>query len=85
MNSLPARGKELTIVVPADAFESFMADASWSAYTILSDGQTGVSTVATVATDTPVYNLHGQRVGSISTLRELPAGLYIVNGRKVMK
>ena len=32
--------------------------------------------------DQPVYNLHGQKVGS--TRSELYKGVYIVNGRKVI-
>ena len=33
----------------------------------------------------PVYNLQGIRVGTVSTFGSLPAGLYIISGRKVLK
>ena len=32
-----------------------------------------------------VYNLQGQRVASIQQLDKLPRGIYIINGKKVMK
>lgn len=47
---------------------------------------TGIETVQTetAATQEGVYNLQGVRVRTDNTLQGLPAGIYIVNGRKVI-
>lgn len=49
----------------------------------LNDGTTGIQTVDTTTATTGVYNLQGVRVGS--SLSTLPAGVYIVNGKKILK
>jgi hypothetical protein len=38
----------------------------------------------TIDTSKGIYNLHGMRL-SATSLDELPSGLYIVNGKKVVK
>jgi endoglucanase len=35
--------------------------------------------------NTAVFNLAGQMVGKVSDLQSLPCGIYIVNGRKILK
>lgn len=42
-----------------------------------------ISTDSTLADDT-VYTLSGQKLGSRATLRQLPAGVYVIGGRKVV-
>lgn len=49
----------------------------------LNDGTTGIQYVDTTTATTGVYNLQGVRVGS--SLSTLPAGVYIVNGKKIIK
>lgn len=50
----------------------------------LNDGtSTGITSATTTTGTTGVYNLQGVRMGT--TLSTLPAGVYIVNGKKVIK
>ena len=42
-----------------------------------------IITDSTLADDT-VYTLSGQKLGSRATLRQLPAGVYVIGGRKVV-
>lgn len=50
--------------------------------TVPADVETGVNAISVNATNAPVYNLNGVKVGN--DLQALPAGLYIVNGKKVV-
>ena len=51
------------------------------------DGETPTAITLPVAADKPqpVYDLTGRRVGTSDHLRQLPAGLYIINGRKFLR
>lgn len=89
MGSLPTLGKNLTIIVPAAAYDAFIADSNWKAYNIVSDSQSGISSIeaesATVSG--AVYDLSGRRVATVANadeLRLLPAGIYIVAGKKIL-
>lgn len=82
--------KDLTVIVPAAAYESFVASAAWNVYTITSAGSSGiVDIVAAEAVDTvrPVYDLTGRRVATLAPGEDassLPAGLYIIAGKKIL-
>lgn len=89
MGSLPTLGKSLTIIVPAAAYDAFTADSNWKAYNIVSDSQSGIGSIeaesATVSG--AVYDLSGRRVATVANadeLRILPAGIYIVAGKKIL-
>lgn len=89
MGSLPTLGKSLTIIVPAAAYDAFTADSNWKAYNIVSDSQSGIGSIeaesATVSG--AVYDLSGRRVATVANadeLRLLPAGIYIVAGKKIL-
>ena len=59
--------------------------SKWFAVRVIGDETTGISDISAEAaakTDGTVYNLQGVKVGT--SLNGLPAGLYIVNGRKVV-
>ncbi len=90
MNSLPTLGKALTIKVPADAYDSFVANTSWNSYTIVSDGQSALTTItadAEAQSARTVYDFSGRQVTVLAPgqdVNTLPAGLYIVGGRKVL-
>lgn len=47
----------------------------------------GIKTIVngTLPTDHSVYNLHGMKVGTTDQWDNLPKGIYIVNGKKMMK
>ncbi len=86
--SLPERGKDLIIYVPEKAYESFIANEWWNAYNIQKAVGTGIDNIETADSAVrEVYNLYGVHVG---TLRDgenasgLPAGIYIIGGRKVL-
>ena len=51
------------------------------------DGETPTAITLPVAADKqqPVYDLTGRKVGTSDHLRQLPAGLYIINGRKFLR
>lgn len=90
MNSLPTLGKALTIKVPAAAYDSFVANTSWNSYTIVSDGQSALTTItadADAQSARTVYDFSGRQVTVLAPgqdVNTLPAGLYIVGGRKVL-
>ncbi|MCM1072121.1 MAG: leucine-rich repeat protein [Alistipes timonensis] len=89
-NSLPSRGKELTIVVPEAAYDSFISDANWAGYNIISPTTSGVGSVGSddasmVPAD--VYDLMGRKVATVAPAEAasvLPAGIYVIKGRKVL-
>lgn len=82
----PASGdkKDLTIIVPADAYQSFVANPSWNAYTIRLATDVSVKDVTATADDTTIYDLQGRRIGTMSDALRLPHGLYIIGGRKII-
>lgn len=90
MNSLPTLGKALTITVSAAAYDSFVANTSWNSYTIVSDGQSALTTItadADAQSARTVYDFSGRQVTVLAPgqdVNTLPAGLYIVGGRKVL-
>ena len=54
--------------------------------TLEPDPTTGIANVKTSLTKNyKVYNLNGVVVGTESTFKKLPKGVYIVNGKKVVK
>ena len=54
--------------------------------TLESDPTTGIANVKTsLATNHNVYDLNGVLVGTENTFNELPKGIYIINGKKVLK
>ena len=54
--------------------------------TLEPDPTTGIANVKTSLTkNNKVYNLNGVVVGTESTFKKLPKGVYIVNGKKVVK
>jgi len=72
-------------------FDFIDENASSSANTlniaIIDDSIDGIESIASpdVTSDTPVYNLSGQCVGTKADLNKLPHGIYLMNGRKVAK
>ena len=68
-----AEGKYV-VTVKADTNISVAPDPAAGIDTITTDG---------ISADAPVYNLQGIQVGIASELDRLPAGIYIVDGKKV--
>lgn len=67
-----------------------MANTSWNSYTIVSDGQSALTTItadADAQSARTVYDFSGRQVTVLAPgqdVNTLPAGLYIVGGRKVL-
>ncbi len=90
-NGLPTldNNKDLVVKVPQDKLAMFQENAKWNVYTLV-----GVNTASVVdeigsAEDTlmPVYTISGQYVTTVKGALKagtLPAGIYIVGGKKVL-
>ena len=75
-----------TIYVPTGASANY-GIAPWNAYKIVEeDVQSGITAV-TVEGETvaPVYHLNGSRAGTTKSFSTQPKGIYIVNGKKVLR
>ena len=78
-----------SVTVPAyRAYISYNSHEGAKPLSIVFDGETtGIGSTTDGATDGAVYNLQGQRVADRlddSVRRQIPTGVYIVNGRKVI-
>ena len=85
-----------TLYVPVGAKEAFANDYNWGKFpniietSELDGGQgAGIEGVRTETTDngsaTRIYTLNGRRIATGAGISSLPHGLYIVNGKKVVK
>ena len=75
-----------TIYVPRGASANY--DRSpWNAYKIVEeDVQSGITAVMSEGEATaPVYHLNGSRAGTTENLSAMPKGIYIANGKKVLR
>lgn len=84
-------GSGLELAVNGTALEAnedqnfvFTVTEATTSVKITADGSTGVDNVAVDNTteNTPVYNLNGIRVATRATAGNLPAGIYVMDGRK---
>ncbi|MCM1452600.1 MAG: leucine-rich repeat protein [Clostridium sp.] len=87
-NAIPTLGKALTVIVPDGAYDAFVASSQWSAYNIVKASTAGIEDVEASESLAPrqVYNLRGQYITTLPAeagYDELPAGLYIIGGKKV--
>ena len=75
-----------TIYVPTGASANYGIDP-WNAYKIVEEGVQSGITAVTVKGETvaPVYHLNGSRAGTTKSFSTLPKGIYIVNGKKVLR
>ena len=75
-----------TIYVPTGASANYGIDP-WNAYKIVEEGVQSGITVVTVKGETvaPVYHLNGSRAGTTKSFSKQPKGIYIVNGKKVLR
>ena len=75
-----------TIYVPTGASANYGIDP-WNAYKIVEeDVQSGITAVTVEGeTAAPVYHLNGSRAGTTKSFSTQPKGIYIVNGKKVLR
>ena len=75
-----------TIYVPTGASANYGIDP-WNAYKIVEeDVQSGITAVTVEGeTAVPVYHLNGSRAGTTKGFSTQPKGIYIVNGKKVLR
>ena len=59
----------------------------WNAYKIVEEGVQSGITAVTVKGETvaPVYLLNGSRAGTTKSFSTQPKGIYIMNGKKVLR
>ena len=73
---------------PEVTFTAFLATSKINKVVITLEEEVpaGISSVnVKEATNNNVYNLNGVLVGTENTFNQLPKGVYIVNGKKVVK
>ena len=85
-NSAYSKG---TLYVPKGTVSKYKATESWKRFKyILEEGTTtaidDVEADNTLNTSNAIYDINGKRIPATS-LDELPAGIYIVNGKKIVK
>ena len=75
-----------TIYVPTGASANYDIDP-WNAYKIVEEGVQSGITAVTVKGETvaPVYHLNGSRAGTTKSFSKQPKGIYIMNGKKVLR
>ncbi len=72
-------------IVPASEGKHTFAVDGNSEVKIYNAATSGIGAIEAEAASAPVYNLQGIKVAEASSFEALPAGLYIVNGKKVVK
>jgi hypothetical protein len=83
---------DATLYVPKGTVAKYKATDGWKNFkNIVEEGTTtGIEDVEAIDTDNKldtsnaIYDINGKRLPAAS-LEELPSGLYIVNGKKVVK
>ena len=76
-----------TIYVPKGAKEAYNVEP-WNSYEIVEMDDTGIAAAPTADNQTvtaPVYDLNGRCVGTTNAISTLPKGVYIVNGKKILR
>ena len=76
-----------TIYVPKGAKEAYNVEP-WNSYEIVEMDDTGIAAAPTIDNQTvaaPVYDLNGRCVGTTNAISTLPKGVYIVNGKKILR
>lgn len=76
-----------TVYVPKGAKEAYNV-VPWNSYEIVEMENTSIAAAPTVDSQkasAPVYGLNGRRIGTADAMDAQPKGVYIVNGKKVMK
>ena len=75
-----------TIYVPIGASANYDR-YPWNKYKIVEeDVQSGITAVMSEGEATaPVYHLNGRRAGTTENLSAMPKGIYIANGKKVLR
>jgi hypothetical protein len=51
----------------------------------VADGIQNIANDVVITNDAPVYNLMGMKVGVVGNFDSLPKGIYVVNGKKILK
>lgn len=78
---------DVVVYVPDEAVEVYKSDIEWGLFNDIRPMSVSVDSPDTYSSQkVEVYNLQGVRVASNSQeMTKLPAGIYIVNGKKVIK
>ena len=76
-----------TLYVPEGSVEKYRTTEGWRNFIhIMEIGETGICNLKTDIKPFDIYDVKGHKVRTAATtLDNLPKGIYIVNGRKMMK
>jgi len=88
-NALDYLPYSCVVYVPTGAGKAYKAVKPWNTFTIKEyNGPTGIEAVTTAPAQIEVYTIDGRRAGRFGSVeearRQLPAGPYVVNGKKVL-
>ena len=73
------------LYVPDNSVDAYKAAPIWSEFrNIVGISTLGINNIKIEGKTMTIYNVNGQKVNAISA-DELPHGLYIINGKKVIK
>lgn len=77
----------VTLIVPDAAYDSFAADTKWSKFNLVKASSSAISDLEVDKAETlkEVYDLNGRYIGTFEEINNLPAGLYIIKGKKILK
>lgn len=77
----------VTLIVPEAAYDSFAANAKWAKFNLVKASSSAITDIEVDKADAikVVYDLNGRHVGTFEDTNALPAGIYIINGKKVLK
>lgn len=72
--------KVITLIVPADAYDSFAADDRWNALTLVKYGTSSISNIDlnNASTSFEIYSIDGRFVRNGRDLTEVPSGVYVI-------
>lgn len=81
----PIDVSNITLHIPAGTLAAYQAAPVWQGFILVEDIPAGINSInkEDVIKKNAVYSINGQYLGT--DLQALPKGLYIVNGKKVMK
>lgn len=73
----------ITIHVEKGMVDKFKAAEYWSEFTRITDGESGVNEIEIAEGNTAVYTIDGKQIDA--DINDLPSGLYVIDGKKVIK
>lgn len=74
------------LYVPEASIDKYKADKIWGQFKNILSDTSGIHDIRLDDPTNDVYNLQGQKVlRQVSTIEQLPKGIYVINGKKIIK